>query len=232
MNEKHIIIAILSMIIVLLCCGIGYMLLIDHTEYVTTTIAESGTTFEIPNDMSIKSNNTESGILVLENDNTIIVLYNSADKGLASVMSFADIKVPIFGNEYSGNLTMNNPTVAGCSLDGECNAVYIGNNDTHDNMIVISKNKDIVSHIINSIIWGKKAADNTDNTASSSEQTNSQPKAYAYKSDGTPMYSEDEVSDYMLNKYGMVDYHVGDNGYIDMDEPGYDDAGNKVDEED
>lgn len=54
------------------------------------------------------------------------------------------------------------------------------------------------------------------------------PSAYAYKSDGTPMYSQSEVDNYMLNKYGMVDYHVGSNGYIDMDEPGFDDAGNWV----
>lgn len=54
------------------------------------------------------------------------------------------------------------------------------------------------------------------------------PSAYAYQSDGTPMYSQSEVDNYMLNKYGMVNYHVGSNGYIDMDEPGFDDAGHYV----
>ena len=60
------------------------------------------------------------------------------------------------------------------------------------------------------------------------ESSSNTRSAYAYKSDGTPMYSQSEVSNYMLNKYGMVDYHVGSNGYIDMDEPGFDDAGNWV----
>ena len=60
------------------------------------------------------------------------------------------------------------------------------------------------------------------------EATSSTPTAYAYKSDGTPMYSQQEVDSYMLNKYGMVNYHVGSNGYIDMDEPGFDDAGNRL----
>ncbi|MBR4448369.1 Ig-like domain-containing protein [Methanobrevibacter sp.] len=54
------------------------------------------------------------------------------------------------------------------------------------------------------------------------------PAPYAYKSDGTPMYSQSEVDNYMYNKYGFVNYHVGSNGYIDMDEPGYDDAGNYI----
>lgn len=223
MNKKYLIIGVLIIIIALLCSGIAYLLFVDHTEYVTSNIDASGTTIEIPNDMVIKSNNSENGIVVLENKNTIVIVFNSANKGLAELMAFANIKVPIFGNEYSGNLTLNNPVVAGCSLDGQCNAVYIGNNETHDNIIVISKNKDIVDHIINSIKWGVKTDSNNE------EPANSQPSAYAYKSDGTPMYSEQEVEDYMLNKYGMVDYHVGSNGYIDMDEPGYDDAGNEID---
>lgn len=64
--------------------------------------------------------------------------------------------------------------------------------------------------------------------AESTSSSSSTPSAYAYKSDGTPMYSQAEVNQYMYNKYGLVDYHVGDNGYIDMDEPGYDDAGHWI----
>lgn len=223
MNKKYLIIGILIIIIALLCTGIAYMLLVDQTKYVTSNIDDSGTTLEIPDDMVIKSNNSESGIIVIENKNTIVIVFNSANKGLAQIIGFSDIKNPIFGSEFSGNLTINNPTVAGCSLEGQCRAIFIGNDETHDNIIVISKSNDIANHIINSIKWGKK----TDSV--SGETASSQPSAYAYKSDGTPMYSEQEVQDYMLNKYGMVDYHVGSNGYIDMDEPGYDDAGNMID---
>lgn len=64
--------------------------------------------------------------------------------------------------------------------------------------------------------------------SSSSSSSSSTPSAYAYKSDGTPMYSQAEVDMYMYNKYGLVNYHVGDNGYVDMDEPGFDDAGHWV----
>lgn len=73
----------------------------------------------------------------------------------------------------------------------------------------------------------EKQAETQSSTSSSSSQSSS-PQAYAYKSDGTPMYSQAEVDRYMYNKYGYVDYHVGDNGYVDMDEPGYDDAGHWV----
>ncbi len=62
----------------------------------------------------------------------------------------------------------------------------------------------------------------------SSSSSSSTPSAYAYKSDGTPMYSQAEVSRYMANKYGDVNYHIGGNGYMDMDQPGYDDAGHWI----
>ena len=53
-------------------------------------------------------------------------------------------------------------------------------------------------------------------------------KVYAYKSDGTPMYSKAEVDNYIQSKYGAVNYHIQDNGYINLDDPGYTDDGAKV----
>ncbi|WP_407455061.1 carboxypeptidase-like regulatory domain-containing protein [Methanobrevibacter sp.] len=61
-----------------------------------------------------------------------------------------------------------------------------------------------------------------------SSSSSSGPSAYAYKSDGTPMYSQAEVDRYMYNKYGSVNYHLQDNGYVNLDEPGFDDAGHYV----
>ncbi|MDY3097520.1 MULTISPECIES: hypothetical protein [Methanobrevibacter] len=59
--------------------------------------------------------------------------------------------------------------------------------------------------------------------------TQSAPTAYAYQSDGTPMYSQSEVDRYMSHKYGPgTNYHIGSNGYVDMDEPGFDNAGNWI----
>lgn len=229
MNKNYIIIGVLSVILVVLCGIIAYNLMADNTEYTSTVIAESGTILDIPDNMAVKSDNEDSGIVVLENDNTVVVLFNSADKSISQIMAFASIKNPIFGTEFGGNVTLANPNVAGCNLEGECNGVFISNNETHDNIIVFSKDKNIVNHIINSIEWGNMTVSNDDGgSAAVSESSSSQPSAYAYKSDGTPMYNEKEVQDYMLNKYGMVEYHVGDNGYIDMDEPGFDDAGNKI----
>lgn len=91
--------------------------------------------------------------------------------------------------------------------------VTFGGNDKYDGSNITQKLK----------IKEKEAEESSESTTQQS-----QPSAYAYKSDGTPMYSQAEVDQYMANKYGMVNYHVGSNGYIDMDEPGYDDAGHWV----
>lgn len=64
-------------------------------------------------------------------------------------------------------------------------------------------------------------------------QTSNSKKVYAYKSDGTPMYSQSEVDRYMSNKYwDGADYHIQDNGYINFDEGGFDDKGNYKYEDD
>lgn len=51
------------------------------------------------------------------------------------------------------------------------------------------------------------------------------PQVYAYKSDGTPMYSQEEVNNYVQSKYGTVNYHIQDNGYINLDDSRYTDDG-------
>ena len=55
----------------------------------------------------------------------------------------------------------------------------------------------------------------TDSEDTSSQTSSSSPSAYAYKSDGTPMYSKAEADSYMLQKYGTDDYERQSNGYID-----------------
>lgn len=51
------------------------------------------------------------------------------------------------------------------------------------------------------------------------------PQVVAYKSDGTPMYSNEEVNNYVQSKYGTSSYHIQDNGYINLDDSRYTDDG-------
>ena len=64
---------------------------------------------------------------------------------------------------------------------------------------------------------------NEDEKSSSNENA-----VVAYKSDGTPMYSQAEVSKYVKSKYGAVDYHIQSNGYIALDDPHYTTDGRRI----
>ena len=63
------------------------------------------------------------------------------------------------------------------------------------------------------------------NTSQKLTINNEAPKVVAYKSDGTPMYSQAEVDNYVQSKYGTSSYHIQDNGYINLDDSRYTDDG-------
>lgn len=60
-------------------------------------------------------------------------------------------------------------------------------------------------------------------------QQQPQKEVYAYTSDGSPLYSYAEASDYIAHKYGpdMI-WHVQDNKYISLDTPGYTSDGKRL----
>lgn len=74
----------------------------------------------------------------------------------------------------------------------------------------------------------KKITINAKEAKTTTTTQSSAPAVYAYKSDGTPMYSQAEVDRYVAQKYGLVNYHIQENRYINLDEPGYDDAGHRI----
>ena len=77
--------------------------------------------------------------------------------------------------------------------------------------------------------WGGENVNYSGNSSTQKLKINKEvQKVYAYKSDGTPMYSKEEVDNYVQSKYGAVNYHIQDNGYVNLDDPGYTDDGAKV----
>ena len=150
MDQKYIIIIIAA---VLLCGVAAYFLFADTTEYTRIDLGENGTSIEVPKNMKTQSNYTALGVMVLKNDNTIVVSFNSAKNGLESLIDFDTVKKTLFKNDSERNVTLKDPSIAGYTLKGEYTAAYASNNTTQDNIIVISKDKRIANHIIDSIQW-------------------------------------------------------------------------------
>ena len=67
------------------------------------------------------------------------------------------------------------------------------------------------------------------NTEEVQQQKEPEKEVYAYRSDGSPLYSYQEARNYITQKYGpdMI-WHVQDNKYISLDTPGYTSDGKKL----
>lgn len=149
MNQKHIIIIAAA---VILCAAAAYVLFADTTQYTRMELAENGTTIEVPDNMRAQSNYSSLGLLVLKNDNTLVVSFNNAGNGLGDLIDFDAVKDKLFKSNER-NVTLKDPSVAGHTLKGEYTAVYASNDTTQDNIIVISKDKNVAARIIDSIQW-------------------------------------------------------------------------------
>lgn len=225
MDRKYIIIGLLIVIFILIC-AIMLVSVGNSRAYQNFTCDDTGTSLEVPADLKVRQDNSNHGIrytVMSTPDGDIVIQRSVGDNPyMGEGMSGASDLL----NSYDGD-KVNGVEIHTCSRTVK--------NDATGEVIMVSSNRgdnETVEHIINSIKWGNKTVSSSDAGDSAHvSSASSEPSAYAYKADGTPMYSQDEVDDYMLHKYGMVNYHVGDNGYIDMDEPGYDDAGHRLEDE-
>ena len=196
--ENKHIIIILLIVIVILAAAIGFTLFNQSSKEASIVKITSANKLEEGKDLSIKLTDLKENPIQKE-----IVSIKITDKKGKVVVDDV-VKTDAKGKaKYTLDLDKGKYDVV---IVYEGNNSYAGDNDTQK--LTIKE---------------KEAAQ-----AESSSSSSSSPTPYAYKSDGTPMYSQAEVDSYMLNKYGMVDYHLNDNGYVNLDEPGFDDKGNYI----
>lgn len=196
--ENKHIIIILLIVIVILAAAIGFTLFSQSNKEASIVKITSANKLEEGKDLSIKLTDLKENPIQKE-----IVSIKITDKKGKVVVDDV-VKTDAKGKaKYTLDLDKGKYDVV---IVYEGNNSYAGDNDTQKLTI---KEKEAVQ-------------------AESSSSSSSSPTPYAYKSDGTPMYSQAEVDSYMLNKYGMVNYHLNDNGYVNLDEPGFDDKGNYI----
>jgi ABC-type Na+ efflux pump permease subunit len=202
MENKHIII-ILVAIIAILAVAIGFVLL-------------NPTTAKDPTVVKITSDNKQS-----EGGELSIKLTDLSENPISN--EIVNVKI----TDKNGKVVVDDVVKTNGKGNGKLNldlkkgkysvSVSYGGNDNHTGDNATQK-----------LTIKAKQATQTESSSSSSQSSQSQPAVYAYRSDGSPMYSQAEVDQYMYNKYGPVNYHIKSNGYVDMDEPGFDDKGNWV----
>lgn len=114
------------------------------------------------------------------------------------------------GADMNGNLNFGNKQIY--SRD-------VFNYETQETIHIQGEDKELVDRVADSVQFSKGQATNkTNDTSQTSNNNNNNQKALAYRSDGSPIYTEDELDHYMTGKYGDgVEYHIQGNGYISYD---------------
>ena len=150
------------------------------------------------------SSHTDGKTLMSSN---LIVSYTKTVDNIGALASGVD--------SMNGNLDVGNTKIY--SRD-------VFNYDTQETVHIQGEDKELVDRVADSVVFSGGAGNKSSND--NSQSNNNQKQVLAYKSDGTPMYSQSEVDNYLSNKYGgQVNYHIQDNGYINLDEAGYTDDG-------
>lgn len=129
------------------------------------TTVELSKTCSIEVDGDYNLTNIGNGISQLKNSNlfgekAIIYYFNSENKGFGEIIVFGALKTPLVDNTFDTGVnpvqtTYNGQTVYVC---------YMANNITHDNILIIAKNRDECIKIYKSIKYNTNKANNNNTT--------------------------------------------------------------------
>ena len=161
MNKKRIIGILIILIVIVAAVGL-YLFYNNDVEYNNVQLSDT-CNIEMP----VSNNITNKTI-----ENMTALNYNSYDSGLAESVAKAVVYDTYFESYKTGAIDItqnesqyvnkaNNDSIWYNKEDNYYMA-SVGNSTTHDNLLVISENKDIIEHILGSIRYVKN--NNTENT--------------------------------------------------------------------
>ena len=224
-NQKLIIIAVIAITVT----AISIMFMFNTSiSYEMVELVPNGTSLEIPtNNATYNNNSTDAGVKIWTFKQGSVTSYNSEEalsargfEGLAGAMAFKTINDMIL-NKFDKKESVDGYDIYTINSeklgDGDNRVMYaiiLANDDTHDNIIIVTSNKDITLHIAKSVQFkfNEKLTADTPSTTTVS----------------VPEPEVDNISDEVdVND----DSHPEDNeGYIDSydDNYYYDENGNPI----
>ncbi|MEE1336565.1 hypothetical protein [Methanobrevibacter sp.] len=186
MDKKYIIIALIA-ILAVLAIGIAFSMFgQSNTEYEKISLSKSAS-LEVPKVSDVNSTKDENGVKTwtFKSKETTISAFNSKEKSsLTGAAEFAIVRDSMLNGStdaqvYKGYEIKEN-TINGVHYY----IVSTGNDTTHDNIILSSTNLEILQHMLDTLTFKKSAtadnstqADNSSNTASTSENDNAKSTA-------------------------------------------------------
>lgn len=171
MNKKRIIGILIILIVIVAAVGL-YIFYNNDVEYNNVQLSDT-CSIEMPVSNNITNKTIENMTALNDTEHKVSILYyNSYDSGLAESVAKAVVYDTYFESYKTGAIDItqnesqyvnkaNNDSIWYNKEDNYYMA-SVGNSTTHDNLLVISENKDIIEHILGSIRYVKN--NNTENT--------------------------------------------------------------------
>lgn len=202
MNKKTILIIILALAIIVGASVILYEQF-NHKEQVTTV--KLGNTCSINITGEYETKNMTHGITkIIDKKGNNITHFNSEGKGLSDISAFADIKLPIVGETYDTGATPLEANING-TTKWVC---FTGNNQTHDNILIISNSKEDAvklhdsikyntTHVNNSTVNNTVEKINSDDSSSQSSSSQSSSSQSSSSESSKVMVKREDGPGYM-----------------------------------
>lgn len=216
-NEKKYIIIALIVVVLALVAGIAYMMFFNSVEYQTIRLT-NGTTLEAPvtDDASWTVNEYGVKMYIAPSAKTSVMSFNSEeDFNLVGAGAFAIARDALLNGSVSVE-TYKNYDIRQNTLNGtRYYIVSMGNDATHDNIVMGSCDVGILKHMIDSVSFGPpdKAVKNTTSQSQSAASTDI--STQNSNNNDKNKYSEDD-----LMRASQQGYY---NGYADgVDDSYYD----------
>ena len=222
MDNKNIIILILSVVLIAVAGLTAYVLFFNE-QYETVQVSETAS-LEMPVGNGIKSEYVnKSNIYVIYNGHSEIkekiLSYNSNRGGLSDAMAYAMLRTLYCGDVQDKMVEQD--------INGtHYYSIATGNNNTHDNIIITSTNKEKTQKMYDSIKY-KQNSNNTNNTVekinndTEKQTTNSKSIPDGYKlSPQTGKYiktvddGNGEIRQYDLDGNLVGSTHESDQAYL------------------
>lgn len=241
-NRDKILIAILVISICALTCAI-FISLSNSISYERIELVPNGTSIEIPTSQA-KYLGEEYGIKMWNWSDGVLISFNSQEgdnaNELGGALGFYAIK-EIIGSCDSQNI--DGYTVyklsAGQLSDNvkmkdndEIYCICLGNDTTHDNIIICCKNKDVVLHMVKSIQFKAVNSTLTANKVADSYSNSEQKTFPVYYDDGTLMgyyppgaivHPAPNDDSYIVNSDGSLSLYSRGNDYYNSLNDDFDD---------
>lgn len=189
-QKQNILLVALAITCIIAAGTISYFLFFN--EHYETVQLSATASVEMPVGKGLNGHYVnETSLYQVENGKGVVVMsYNSKDNNIATAFGFAVVKEMVVGSRFNED-SIYQTTINGSTVW----SIATGNNNTHDNILISSHDKDVTLKIYNSIRYNM--SNSTNDTVEVNKDTSSSVNSSSSKATTNDSYIRDENGNIM-----------------------------------